>query len=548
MLLSMANFHPGPDVRGGRAVPSVATRGVIIALVLMLSACAQPGYRIDTGKGGDGSLRILLPSDPPTLHPNMQRYDEIFFVASNLFNKLVTLDSDYKILPDLATRWSESEDGLAYSFELADNVFWHDGHPFDSGDVRWTFEAIKYQKWMLSEDLDRISSIETPDRLHVIIRLKEAWAPFLPTIAWQWAFILPEHLFRQAGFSQSRFDEHPVGTGPFSFKAWDKGKTITLKANTKYFKRGPFIDRLTFRILQPGEEVVSLLKSGEVDYTLQQPALSEIADLRQNPALNVRIHPNPGRFYLGFNQNRLPLGDLRVRRAINMAIDRTELASRAMMGYAAPAFGFYTPVIAWAYNPSARTPELDVPAAEQLLDEAGLPKGKDGIRHRFTFATIKRSPLPELAEILKEQLDRVGLGIEIEYLSYADYTRKIYSERDVDMAIFSGTQGPDPNNMVMRFSSRPGGHFMGDPSPDFDEALRQGAKSRRISQRARFYYMAQEIMARDLPIAPLVENVQPVIYNRNIIGLPHVEARGLVTFTDFSLVRIKKDQTPGVRQ
>jgi peptide/nickel transport system substrate-binding protein len=254
----------------------------------------------------------------------------------------------------------------------------------------------------------------------------------------------------------------------------------------------------------------------------------------------VQTFPHPARFYAGFNLRRRPFDDLRVRQAINMAINRTELVNRALLGYGAPGLGFYTPLIAWAYNAKAQVPAFDAASAERLLDEAGMPRGADGVRLKLALVTLNFSPFKEIAEALKEQLRGVGLEVEVVPLTPADWNKRIFQEHDFDLALTDGTHGPDPDNLDFRFGSKGLYNFTGYASAEFDAAVAEGARPTKSQERAQAYFRAQEILARDLPLAPLTENVQFIITRDNVTGLPQTEARGLVTFNDFSLVRVKR--------
>jgi len=512
-----------------------------IVLVLALAACtpslAQP---TPEPKGGGGEFRVVLQAEPVSLNPNLRSDDAAFTVAQNLYNKLVTLDADYRVIPDLAETWKVSADGLTYTFNLARAVRWHDGKAFTSADVKWTFETIASGKGIAQGTASRIASIETPNANTVVIRLKEAWAPFLPTIAWYGTFILPRHIYDGTDWSKNPANEKPVGTGPFMFVEWVKGERIALQANRDYFRRGPYLDRLTYRLLKDPSQGIDLLVKGEVDYTLARPAQERIPELQRTPGVHVRTFPHTARYYIGFNLRRKPLDDVRVRRAINMAIDRQAVVDRALLGYGAPALGFYTPAIPWAYNANARAPDYDLVGAEALLDQAGVQRGPAGVRLSLSFLVVNVSPFKEIAQVVAEQLRQAGLEARTVILASAEWNARVFQQQDFDLALTDGTWGPDPDNLSLRFGSQGANQFMGYASAEFDAAVAEGGRRTALKERADAYFRAQEILARDLPLAPLAEFVQVIPSRDNVSGLPQVEARGLVTFNNYSLVRIRR--------
>lgn len=515
--------------------------GAILVAILFLVGCASLTLPSPTAppKGGGGEFRVALAVEPLGLNPDLRTDDAAFVVSQSIYNKLVTLDADYRVIPDLAETWEASDDGLTYRFNLAKNVKWHDGKPFTSADVKWTFEALA-QGGRAQDTAGRVAKIETPDAATVVVRLKETWSPFIPTLGWYGTFILPQHLFEGSDWERNPVNDKPVGTGPFKFIEWVKGDHITLEANRDFFRRGPFLDKVIYRFPKDSAAAAEQLLKGEMDYSYARPAVERIPELQQAPGLQVKTFPHPARYYVGFNLRRKPFDDLRVRQAINMAINRSALVDRAMLGYGAPGLGFYTPAIPWVYNPQAHVPAFDAAGAEKLLDEAGVKRGADGTRLKLTLVTFTVSPFKEIAQALPEQLRSVGIEANVVVLTTTDWNKCVFQDYDFDLALADGSHGPDPEQLNFRFGSKGGYQFMGYSSAEFDAATAAGARQMKLQDRAKAYFRAQEILARDLPIAPLAENVQFIVYRDGVTGLPQVEGRGLVTFQDFSLVRVKK--------
>lgn len=522
-------------------LPARGFHFLITALILcstIFSAC-QAAAPTPEPKGGGGDFRVTMSSDPQSLNPNLRSDDWAYVVGQNVFNKLVTLDADYQIIPDLAESWKISDDGLVYTFQLAKNVTWHDGKPFSSADVKYTFEAIA--KGGLRADVaGRIGSIETPDANTVILHLKDPWSPFLPTIAWYATFILPEHVYAGSDWTKNPANDAPVGTGPFKYAEWVKGDHIRLTANLNYFRRGPYLDSVTFKLIKDPNGGPDMLTGGEVDYLYASPtSRQKIVDLQGVKGIKVTTFAHPGRYYIGFNLRRDPYKDQRLRLAINTAIDRKSLVEQALLGYGAPGLGFYTPSIAWAYNPKAQVPAFDLAAAAALLDQIGLQPDSDGVRLKATLVTMNISPFADLARVVQAQLKAAGIAVEVVLVKTADYTQRVTKDNDFDMALTNGTWGPDPDSLNNRFGAKGTGNFEGYNNPAFEAAVAEGGRLVKASDRAQAYFKAEEILAQDLPLAPLTENVQFIILRDSVTGLAQMEARGLVTFQDFSLVKVK---------
>jgi peptide/nickel transport system substrate-binding protein len=514
----------------------------LAVLFVSLAACAPPLAPTPTPepKGGGGEFRVVLAAEPTSLNPNLRADDAAFNACQNFYNKLVTLDADYRVIPDLATRWDISAEGLTYTFYLAKNVKWHDGQPFTSADVKWTFETIAREKGFAQGLANRIVSIETPDATTAIMRLKESYAPFVPSLAWYGTFILPQHIFEGSDWTKNPANEKPVGTGPFKFVEWVKGDHITAIANKDYFKRGPFLDQVTWRFPKVAPLGPDLVVKGDADYTQATPPRERVAELLKTPGVQVKTYASTNRYYLGINVRRKPLDDVRVRQAINMAVDRSVILSRAFAGLGTPGVGFYTPGIPWAYNPNAQAPAFDVAGAEKLLDDAGVKRGADNIRFKPVLVAVNASPFKETAQIVQEQLRVVGIEINLALLAAAELDKRTYLDKDFDLWLNDGAFGPDPENLNVRFGTTGSTAVLGYTSAEFDAAMAEGGRLANVADRARAYFRAQEILARDLPLAPLVDTAVIVQSRDNVTGLGYVEARGLVTFQDYSLVRVKR--------
>ncbi|HZF10924.1 MAG TPA: ABC transporter substrate-binding protein [Thermoanaerobaculia bacterium] len=506
---------------------------------MTLVACGDaPRSPYPTGKGGGGELRVITPAEPASLNPDVGNDDIAGVIGENLFDRLVSLDADSRLIPGLAESWSASPDGRSYTFHLRRGVLWHDGRPCTSADVRWTFESLAGDATLARPALSRIASIATPDDLTVVLRLREPWSPFLAGLA-STAFILPRHLLAGTDWKHRAATWKPVGTGAFRFVDWVPGERVTLAANPAYDRPGPYLDRLVYLFLPDSSRVPELMLAGAADYALIRPGLDTLPRLRSSPRLTVLVRPGDTRYYCAFNLRRAPWSDPRVRRAVNAALDRPLLVDHALAGYGAPAFGFYTPTVSWAYDGNARVPAFDRGESQRLLDAAGLPPDRQGRRLRTEIVAPSVSPFAELAHEVAAQLRAVGIDARPTLLSPTAWLSRLTQSHDFDLGLMGGSQGPDPDNLEARFGSRGTLQFMGYASPALDAALLAGARTRTPAERAVAYFRAQEILARDLPVAPLAEAVRVSVYRREVTGLPQAEARGLVSNYAYSLVRLR---------
>ncbi|MEM1610277.1 MAG: ABC transporter substrate-binding protein [Sulfolobales archaeon] len=473
-----------------------------------------------------GTLVVIHWGDPKSFNPDSQVDDALFAIASQIYNKLVDLDVNYNVIPELASSWEVSPNGSTFIFHLVKNVRWHDGYPFTSADVKYTLEAIKKYKGVMYSFLkmDKLVSVDTPDNYTVIVRYSEPFPAFLGFLAWYGTFILPEHIFNKTEYKDWMDPSipaltKPVGTGPFRFVEYVKGDHVTLEANPDYFKGRPCIDRVVFKIVPDATSALQSFLAGEGDWLTNPPPPSEIPRINSTPGLIVNMRPVPSRWYIAFNLLNPLLSDIRMRLAIAYAINTSEIVEKALNGYGYPARGMYTPVISWAFNPNASLPSYDPAKAEALLDELGFKKGSDGFRYfpngsrlvlRFTI--FQGAQTEAIAAVIKEQLKRVGIDVKIEEYEIAAWENKVVKQRDYDLAMLDGFQGPDPDNMRSRFGPGAYLNMANYSNPEFGRLLDQAASEPDPAKRAQLYWKAQEIMAKDLPYLPIVDLVAFFIY------------------------------------
>ena len=313
-----------------------------------------------------------LPGEPRSLNPNLFPLDEYtLIVTQNIFSRLVTRASDGTVLPELAEHWTESADGQTYTFHLRRNVRFHDGTPLTSEDVRSTFARIGESSNV--EVAQRIASVDAPDPATVNVHLKAPWAAFIPSIAWYGASILPAHIYGATAWKDNPAKRQPIGSGPFKFKAWEPGRRIVLEKNPAFFGQGPYVRRARiYHHAHGGGSRCSSSTGGRVDLMMGRPPAAMVRPRRGRPRCAVVMAPSDGRTYLAFNLRTPPFDDLRMRRAVNLALDRQALVGSVMGGLGMPAFGFYTPAVAWAYNGTARVPEYEPVEALRLVRAAIL--------------------------------------------------------------------------------------------------------------------------------------------------------------------------------
>lgn len=513
-----------------------ATLLSILPLSGFLYAQEKPKY--------GGTLIVGADGEPSTLNLDISYSIIATLAVSGVFNLLTRLDYDLNPRPDLAESWKISEDGLTYTFNLAKNANWHDGKPFTSEDVKFTFfEVLKKHHPRGPVVLGAVESIETPDPSTVVFKLKYPYDPLMKFIGNE-AFIIPKHLYENTDILKNPYNLKPIGTGPFLFKEWIKGSHITLERNPSYFKKGkPYVDKIITKIVPDISLRMIAFEAKEIDYIhyTNFPS-SEVARFKNRPGFVVssRGHEaHPAIRLIAFNLRRAPFNNLKVRQAIAHAIDKQYILEKADYGLGTAAIGPITSAMKWAFNPNVPRYDFDPKKAEQLLDEAGYPRGSDGIRfktsilaERGVFANVKT------AEIARSYLGQIGIDVELKLVDLPTKVDATFIRWDFDMQVEGLGTGPDPAIAVARtyISSMikpiPYANYSGYNNREVDELFSLAERAPTVKKRGEYYYKVQEILVRDLPYLWISEYGLNSAWRDEFKGLHSWCARSYISYAE----------------
>ncbi len=489
---------------------------------------APPASEAPTG-GGGGTLVVAIGADPGHLNPAITTSGATHTASELLYNGLVGLDENLSPIPELAESWEIQENGAQYTFTLRDGVVWHDGTPFTSGDVKFTFEEVllKLHSRTRASVGPALAGIDTPDERTVVFRFKQAYAPLLQQLDVTEAPILPMHLYAGSDPAENPVNSAPVGTGPFAFVSYAPDSEIRLKRNEAYWADGlPLLDEVVMRIIpETGSQIVAL-EAGEVDWVWSVPGPDE-SRLGADPNIELlRTDRNPGGsnciMTVSFNLEKPILQDLRVRQAIAYAMDRQQFVDNILFGQGRVAEAPISSGIAWAHATGLTMPAFDTAAAAALLDDAGWTAGSDGVRTASGVEGVEDgTPLSldflhfpsfgRYGELLRAQLAVVGIDLTLEPLDPPVFAETVFTKRDFDTNIISYCNGPDPEIGVRRmFDSRqigpvPFSNAAAYSDPAVDALFDQAQETIDLSARGRIYREISEKVIAAQPYVWVVE-------------------------------------------
>jgi peptide/nickel transport system substrate-binding protein len=509
--------------------------GFVIALAVATLGHAQAPVR-------GGTLTYTFQPEPVAFSTITTTVVPVAIISTKIYESLLTWEgAEMKPKPGLAVSWTQSNDGLTYTFKLRNGVKWHDGQPFSSADVKFSVEDIvrPYHSRGRTYFAD-LASIETPDALTVVFKLKAPVPYFIKAFQPTDTPILPKHKFAGVNLKDAAvvrqaevFTKQPVGTGPFRLKETQRGSHIILERNPAYWRKGrPYLDQIVLRVLPDGVARAIAVEKGEVDLA-PMSALPE-AELQRLAKLPHLETSSKGTEALGpiswlevnLREKEKPLADVRVRRAISMALDRSRIIDVIWYGFGKPATGPIVSVDPNYYNTALKPFPYDPKGAADLLDAAGYKRGNDGVRFKLTQHYL---PYGEnwvrLAEYVKQELSKFGIVVETKSLDFAGWLKAVYTDSNYDFTSSFQHNYSDPSIGTERnYTSdniKKGAPFMnpGYTNARIDELYRAASRELNRAKRKEQFNEIQQILHDELPVIFLMEMHYVHLWNKRVHGL-----------------------------
>jgi peptide/nickel transport system substrate-binding protein len=493
----------------------------------------------DANKGPSYGDAIVIASiaDARSLIPIIASDSASAEVCSFLFNGLVKYDKDVNIVGDLAESWDILEGGLVIVFHLRRGVKWHDGVPFTARDVEFTYKKLidPTVKTPYSGDFERIRSFEVLDDYAVRVTYKE---PFSPALSSWGMWIMPEHILRNEDLNSTRFSRQAIGTGPYRLKAWKTGEKIELVSNHDYFEGRPPIDRVIFRII-PDEATIFLeLETQGVDWA----GLTPLQFTRQtdNAFFKARYqkfrYPSFSYTYMAYNLADPKFQDLRVRQAIDYAVNKEEMIEAIFFGLAKVTTGPFAQS-SWAYDKDVVSVPYDVPRARALLRDAGWNDvdgdgwvERDGKEFEFTVLVNQgNAERQRCAELIQKYLKGIGIRVKIRVLEWSTLINDFLNKRRFEAVIMGWFLSRDPDLFdIWHSTKRREGefNFIGYKNEKVDVLLEKGRRTFDQSERARIYHEVHRLIYEDRPYLFLYSAESLPIVHRRFRGV-EVSAIGI---------------------
>ncbi len=522
----------------GTSTLNTISRRTALALPLVLpvglaASGAARGAAADMPTRG-GTMVMIVHPEPSTLAHYAVSAGNIPPIATQVYEGLCTYDWDQNPQPNLATSWEVAPDGRTITFKLRDGVTFHNGKPFTSADVQYSYmEVLKKYHPVAPIMLAELTAVETPDPMTAVLRLANPAPYLMKALAGRDLPILCRSVFEGTAVLQNPTANKPIGTGPFKFVQWERGQYVRLDRNDKYWKPGlPYLNRIVARFIPDAATRSAALEAGEAHFAGYSAVNNaDVARMKANPILDTTTkgyEMTPALSVLELNEKHPHLGKREVRLAIAYAIDRNAILRDVMFGFGKPATGPLSQLFKVGDLYAADVRRFDVPdrldIANRLLDQAGATRGSDGKRFALHLEVNSfGEQWLRQAEYLRQALAVVGIDVTLRSEDTATWLRRVYTNYEYDINEPFLSQGVDPvyglNKQYLTSQIRKGVTFVNDSfysNPELDRMLVEAAREPDHAKRSAMYKKAQQVLVEDSPLIWLIDVQYVSVFNRKL--------------------------------
>lgn len=495
------------------------------------------------GQVGAKTLVYCSEGSPENFAPSINTTGTSFDATEQIYDNLVDFErGGTKVVPGLAESWTVSKDGLEYVFKLRKGVKWQSNKNFkptrdmNADDILFMFE----RQWKENDPYFKVTSsnhayfgdmgmpkllksVDKVDEYTVKIVLNAPEAPFLSNLAMQYAGVQSKEYaiaMLKAG-TPEKIDQEPVGTGPFMLVQYQKDAIIRYKANPQYWAGKAKIDDLIFSITPDASVRWAKLQKGEC-HVMPYPNPADLPAIRKDANVVVMEQPGLNVGYLAYNTTKKPFDDVRVRKAVNMAINKKAIVDAVYLGTGVPATNPIPPT-QWSYNKAIKDDAFNPEEAKKLLAAAGL---KDGFATDLWAMPVQRPYNPNarrIAELMQADLAKVGIKAEIKSFEWGEYRKRMQSgEHQMGMLGWTGDNG-DPDNFLNTLlgcsaAKNNGSNVAKFCYQPFEDLVQKAKVVSNPAERAKLYEKAQVIFKEQAPWFTIAHAVQIKPVRKEVIG------------------------------
>ncbi|MBV7273048.1 peptide ABC transporter substrate-binding protein [Clostridiaceae bacterium UIB06] len=548
---------------------------ITLAAAIALSAsvfagCGSSSSNGSTTASGNKVIKVNIGADPKTIDPGLNNSVEGSHVIVNAFEGLTNLDKDEKVIPGVAEKWDVSKDGLHYTFHLRKDAKWSDGKPVKASDFEYAWKRAlnpdtaseyafqlfylkngeaynqsKDEKATKKATADEVG-VKATDDYTLDVTLEGATPYFLSLMAFPTYMPVRKDIVESHPKDWATKPETYVSNGPFMMKELKMKDSINFVKNPNYWNtKSVKLDGIQFKVLDQESSYFAAFKTGQIDM-IDKPPVQEIPNLLKDGT--AKSYPYLGTYYYDFNisanaANVNPdaakaLKDVRVRKALSLAIDRTAITKDVSKGGEIPATGFVPSGVTDEKGTKFKTKEYlnktaNVEEAKKLLAEAGYPDGKGFPKLEIIYNTLQ---MHQSIAVAVQDMWKKNLGIDI---TLRNLERKVQLteankhnfvvNRDGWIADYN-----DPMTFLDIFTTTNGNNYCGYNNPKYDELITAAKHEADSQKRTAMLHQAEDMLMEDMPIMPIFEYTEVVCMNKKLKDV-HVSNLGFFIFRDADL-------------
>lgn len=455
-------------------------------------------------------------------------------VAAQIYVGLVKYDKNIELIPYAAESFSIENEGTLLKFKLREDIYWFDGVQLTAEDVEFTYKLMIDPKTptAYATNFKAVKEFRRTGKFTIEVEYAEPYAKALVT----WAMdILPKHALEGEDLLNTKYSREPLGAGPYKLKGWTPGSQLILEANPDFFEGKPRIEQVIYRVIPDLSTQFLELKAGNLDTMGLTPLqyLYQTSGPGWDGSFNKFEYLSSGYSFLGFNMKHAFFQDVRVRRAIDYAIDRREIVKGVLYGLGEAANGPYKPGT-WQYNEEISPRPYDVGKAKALLAEVGWVDSdgdgildKDGVPFAFSIITNQgNTQRIKTGVILQQRLRDIGIVVDLRTVEWAAFIKEFVDKGRFDAIILGWNILQDPDIFSVWHSSMAvdgGLNFTRYTNPELDDLLERGRKLVEQEKRKPIYDAVQQILHDEVPYCFLyVPKSLPIVQARvqNIKAAP----------------------------
>lgn len=503
---------------------------------LLVSGCGQKktaaiNYDAPYPAESGGTMIDAMAAEPSSLISMLAGESASSAITANIFNKLLKYDKNLDIEGELAEKWKISPDQKTITFTLKPNLKWADGEPLTSADVLFTWQAVTDEKNAspYASDYLLVKKAVAPDARTFSVSYEQAYAPALDS--WAGLQILPKHLLAGKDLRTTEFSRRPIGSSYYRLDHWSHGVDLKLSRNPNSVLGQAKIDHLITRIIPDNSAQFLELMADNIDSMSLDPIkYSRIIPARPALKQNLALYKELGNSYtyMGFNLKHKPFDDVRVRRALNYAIDKQEIIDGVLLGLGEPVASPYKPGTRWS-NPALKPYPYDPAKAKALLKAAGFADtdgdgilDRDGKPFSFEIITNQNKEREKSAVLIQRRLREIGVDVQIRAIEWASFISRFIKTGDFDAVVLGWGLGLDPDQYNIWHSSQQGPgqfNFIGYSNPTVDKLLEQGRLELNPEKRMKIYHQFARILLEDSPIIYLSAGYGLTAIHKRVKGI-----------------------------